>query len=213
MTNTQFPSFNAAQEADAAAAVTGRPQWAKDQYNLEKGKGRVTAITEATRMTANGNAIIEYQIHLGSPVIERANLPLTGEAILVVPSPNTTSRLGSRQPYFWTLEGPHEADPSIDNLGQLVGKDIAFELQARKPFPTAERDAFFYKLALLGGGTASNGTKAVSDERLAEAAVIVAGLSHKDAMDALGEDGSAVLSKLVLTKVVKQDGGVYVAVE
>ncbi len=68
----------------------------------------------------------------------------------------------------------------------------------------------YYHVVSIGGASSNGATPAVTPERLVEAEAAIAGLSHADALVALGADGPAVLSKLVLAKRIHQEAGVYV---
>lgn len=65
----------------------------------------------------------------------------------------------------------------------------------------------YYHVVSIGGSATANGNgaSAPTEERLAEAIHLIEGADHATAMSILGEDGAAVLSKLVLSKRVQQD--------
>lgn len=116
-----------------------------------------------------------------------------------------------------------ELAPNIQSLRGLVGlKNVRleervhhYEGRTQKPansgnWVDTDMTTRYYHIVSIGSVAGSNGATApISDDRLAEAVTLITGLSHADAMTALGEDGGAVLSKLVLNKSIRQVEGLY----
>src|SRR3990167_3103056 len=151
---TQFPSLDSIQQAESQDNLNRRPDWAKQQYNIEQVVGKVTEITSSTRLTANGNEIQAFEVHIPQPRnLMTADGPEPGVAVINVTAPNLHGKLGSRQEYFYLCESA-----GIDSIDQLIGREWSFTLAERKPWPTAERNTFYY-IATPAGTT--NGSKPI----------------------------------------------------
>ncbi len=205
-----------------------RPVWQKVTCDIASIAGPYEATLE------NGRNVTRCSLHLVNMRQIEGITPFTGtEADLEfgLPSnPNVNSEL------VLTTASANAINPAITSIRQLAGlKGVRLEERihefegrqfvqspggaqtdrsgARGDWKDTTMTTRYYHVVSIGGGAASNGATAPSADRLEQAVKAVSGLNHAEAMEVLGEDGAQVLSKLVLTKQIKQQDGVYVLVE
>lgn len=144
------------ESAHAEEVAGNRPQWAQEQFPVTRVSGRITSITKNTRYTKNGTAIPEYQLHIAKP-FNVEGVYDGGEVVLPVVEPKKGSRRGTQQPFYWLLASAMEqgcvmseerkADPKKEfGFVDLLPYDLTFQLDARKPWPTAMNEDFYYKV-------------------------------------------------------------------
>lgn len=214
----RLTSPEAAKEAEQARGRSNfRPVWTECTCDIASLEGpyqtRLNNGTEVTRIAlklVNMHSIQGVTPFLGSDYDLELPLPAN-------PNPNAEVVL--------TVASAQAINPAIKSVRDLVGlkgvhlKEVIHEFQGRKNTGTKDaqgKDIWadatlttrYYKVESIGSG-GSVAPAAVSDERLAEALDVVDGLNHGEAMGALGEDASQVLSKLILTNRIKQVDGVY----
>ncbi len=205
----------ASAEANAAARETeyaqeriaNRPDWAKREYNITEVEGKVTKVEQSTTTTANGNAIPIYYLHIASPRNVKAAVPVTGEAVLAVSSPNMNSKMSdiTAQAYFWTVEAAQRIKPGVESIADLEGIEAKFVLGSKKPWPTATNSSYWYDVQPVAGSSAlGNGhTPLFTDEEIVQAREIVVGMAQPEAPKALsamfGEvKGAQLMSHLII---------------
>lgn len=139
--------------------------------------------------------------------------PLEGDSF--VWRVNSPAKLTDNSALGYFVRSGRALDSTIDGPRQLEGKRITFEMvvldngndREGKPLnPTTT-----YKITSFAGGAASNGATPITEEELTAALDKVVGYSHEAAMALLGEKGSALISKMVLGKLIHQEAGIYVA--
>ena len=212
-----------AQKAEEARSRSSfRPVWTKTVCDITRLEGPYDAMLE------NGQAVRRIALHLTNMRNIEGITPFTAtEFDLELGVPQATER-GPAQPnvnseLVLMVASAQAIAPNITSVRGLVGlKGVQLEervhkYQGRQQVPRnsgnwvdSELATRYYHVVAIGATGSANGSKPViTEERVAEATVIVTGLSHADAMDALGPDAGAVLSKLVLEKHVRQVEGVY----
>ncbi len=194
---SEAPKLSTAAEAEAAENLTRRPEWAMIRYNITDVTGVVTDITKSQRTTDNGTIIEAFDLHIPQPKNVQAASPITGEAVITIDHPNVGSRLGTRQPYYWTVGAAHILDESVDDIMALKGKEWRFVLSERKPFPTADRASFFYDVKGKGSGTAAAPAATFTRDDLYPIYEAAQGMEYPAAT---AEFGAAALQRVMLGK-------------
>lgn len=214
-----------AREAEQARNRSNfRPVWTKVTADIASVEGPYEATLN------NGTKVQRCALKLVNMRNVEGETPFTGtEADLefgLPTNPNVNSEL------VLTVASAQALQPSITSIRGLAGlKNVRLEERVhefegrqfvkspgggqtdrdgnRGDWKDATMTTRYYHVVSIGGGSNGATAPAVTDERLAEAAFLVSGLSHAEAMEALGADGAAVISKLVLNKKISQQEGVY----
>ena len=135
--------------------------------------------------------------------------PLEGDSF--VWRVNSPAKLTDNSALGYFVRSARAIDPSIDSPRQMEGKQITFEMvtidngvdRNNQPLnPTVS-----YKVTAIGGSSAASngGSLLTTQEELDAALATIVGFNHEAAMALLGEKGSSLISKLVLTKAIKQN--------
>lgn len=208
-----------AREAEQARNRSNfRPVWTKVTCDITT----VTGPYEAT--LDNGRKVTRCALHLVNMRNVEGVTPFTGtEADLefgLPNNPNVNSEL------VLTVASAQALAPNITSIRGLAGlKNVRLEervhtYQGRVQEPRdsgnwvdRELETRYYHVVSIGGGSNGASAPTISDERLAEAVEQVEGLAHADAIGVLGEGGADIISKLVLTKKIRQVDGVYAKAE
>ena len=212
-----------AQKAEEARSRSNfRPPWTKCVCDITKLEGPYDAMLE------NGTHVRRIALHLTNMRNIEGVTPFTGtEFALELGIPQATER-GPAQPNMnselvLTVASAQAIAPNITSVRGLVGlKGVRLEERVHKyaarlqqprnsgNWVDGELQTRYYHVVAIGATGSANGSRpTVTDERATEAMVQITGLSHADAMEALGEDAGAVISHLVLGKRVSQVEGVY----
>ena len=155
---TEFPSTKAAQATDL-------PEWDRVRYNVQKVSGKVDAVDTGFETTKGGTQIAFYQIHIDNPRNVEALSPVTGPVVLRQDMPRTLKFRQDQQGYYYLT-----TSAGVDNIGELVGKDLTLVLQD-KPWKNKEgfdRHEYYYVVAegtgsVSTGPTSSNGSTALTE--------------------------------------------------